>query len=91
MAKNKDFFMGVLVSIVVMFSLLLLTGAVNNKTPNYSSNMRNLTNYNSIHVACSSDGNIVYIADAGKVMRSKDFGENWQTVITSNNKESTQQ
>jgi len=92
--------MGVLVTLTAAFSLLLLSGAVTNKSPNYYSetnkspnyysDMRGHANYRTIHVACSSNGSVVYISDKERVMRSKDFGDNWEIVMTTDHEEKAQ-
>ena len=91
MSDRKSFFMGISFSLVVVLLLLLLTGAVAPKSPNYFNGMRGLPNYPSLEVECSSDGRIVYIADKTRVMRSKDFGDNWEIIMTSDKRESTQE
>jgi hypothetical protein len=90
MYKTRSFFMGVVVSLAIVFSLLMLSGAVVKQTPNYYPSMRGQSNYPAIHVACSSDGRTVYIADEERVMRSKDFGDDWVIVMTSMKSESSQ-
>jgi hypothetical protein len=91
MLNRKSFFMGVVASLVLVLSLLLLTGAVTPNSPNYFNGMRGLTDYPCLEVECSSNGSVVYIADETRVMRSMDFGRNWEVIMTSNKREHSEE
>jgi len=84
MSYRKGFFMGITLSLVAILLLLVLTGAVAPKSPNYHSLFRSNS---SLEIECSSDGSIVYIADETRILRSKDFGNNWEIIMTSDNRE----
>ena len=85
--KKTEFITVLMVAMVIITSLLLLTGAVSLKTENYHKRMLVRPEKASINIACSADGKVVYIADGARVLRSKDCGENWEVVITSHSDE----
>ncbi len=88
MSSRNSFFTGALVSFTAAFALLMLTGAVSVKTGNYKSDM-GLSGMpaSAMHVVCSADGRTVYISDETRVLRSRDYGDNWTTVMTSRSSE----
>ena len=85
--KKTEFITGFMFAVVVITSLLLLTGAISPKTENYHKRMLVRPEKASINIACSEDGKLVYIADGARVLRSTDGGENWQVIITSDSDE----
>jgi hypothetical protein len=61
----------------------MLSGAVKPKTQNYYEHMSsNIPDAPAINVTCSADGCTVYIADRGRVMRSRNYGTDWEIVMT---------
>ena len=92
MSNRKSFTTGILVSLAAIFALLTLTGAVKPKSKNYYSSMGfNGTQPPAMHVACSADGSVVYISDETRVMRSRDYGNDWEIIITRVKSESSQE
>ena len=91
MSNRKSFIAGVLVTLAAVFALLMLTGAVNSKTENLKSDMGINLRGTAMYVACSSDGSVVYVSDDSRIMRSKDFGANWDIVLTRRGNESPKQ
>ncbi len=90
MSNRKSFLAGIAVALMAAFTLLMLSGAVVKKSPNYYQAMGGNNDYSAMHVACNSSGSTVYITDETRVMRSRDHGESWQIVMTSSQRESTQ-
>jgi hypothetical protein len=92
MSNKKSFIAGIFVTLAAAFALLMLTGAVTSKTPNYKPDMGlRFQQYAAMHVACSADGRTVYIADDSRIQRSIDAGNNWQVVMTNKKNENSQQ
>ena len=92
MSNRKSFITGVLVTLAAVFVLLMLSGAVTSKTANYKSDVgiRGATAA-AMHVACNSGGSVLYVADASRVMRSRDYGSSWEVILTSRKEESSKQ
>ena len=92
MSNRKSFVAGVLVTLAAVFALLMLTGAVTSRTANYKSSLGlPHSQYAAMHVACSSSGGYVYVADGSRVLRSTDGGHNWQVILTSSKSERSNQ
>ena len=90
MSNRKSFLAGIGISLVIVFLLLILSGAVIPKSQNYYEDMgRNSNRIPSMHVACSADGSVVYISDDKRVMRSKDYGNDWKILMTNRQSESS--
>ncbi len=83
MSNRKSFFAGIGVTVTLGFLVLMLSGAVKTKTPNYYEHMSShIPEAPAINVACSADGSTVYIADRARVMRSQNYGSDWEIVMT---------
>jgi len=80
MKSWREYLQVLIWSVAIMLALFFLTGAVSTQTGNVSGydteSFRN--------VACSSDGNIVYVVDVEKVYKSEDGGNNWAVVLKKN-------
>ena len=84
MSNRNSFIAGILVSLAAVFFLLMLTGAISTKSNNYKSDMGLWgSTASAMHVACSADGRVVYVADESRVLCSKDYGGGWKIVMTS--------
>jgi hypothetical protein len=80
MQPRRKYLEVVICSVTIMLALFFLTGAVSTQTSNVSGdNTESFRN-----VACSSDGNIVYVVDVEKVYKSEDGGSNWAVVLQKN-------
>jgi len=80
MQLRREYLKVLIWSVVIMLALFFLTGAVATQTGNVSGdNSQAFRN-----VACSSDGNIVYVVDVETVYKSEDGGNNWAIVLKKN-------
>jgi hypothetical protein len=92
MSNRKSFFAGIGVSSTIGVLLLMLSGAVIPKSQNHYENMgSNVSSAPVMHVACSADGSVVYLSDKTRVMRSRNYGSDWQIVMTRFKSESSQE
>jgi len=80
MQSRRKYVQVLICSVAIMLALFFLTGAVSTRTGNVSGdNTQSFRN-----VACSSDGNIVYVVDVETVYKSEDGGSNWAVVLQKN-------
>ena len=90
-AAYYTFMVGVLVTLAAVFVLLMLTGAVSSRTQNYKSDMGiGGATAAAMQVACNSSGSTIYLTDDARVLRSRDYGSNWEVVLTNRKGESTE-
>ena len=79
MRNNKDLFLGIMVGIFLVISIMFLMGAVNSRTSNVARLLG--SNFPTLSLACSNDGQIVYVAGYDHVYLSKNFGKDWEIVL----------
>lgn len=78
---RKRYIAVVWTALLITLMLMIITGAVNRERQNV---VRDFSANGSaaFSVACSSDGRTVYVGDGDMVMVSKDYGSNWEVVVT---------
>lgn len=77
MKTYRDIVKAMILGAAGLAVLIVITGAVTTQTPN----MAGEDTESFGHVACSADGQIVYVVDVETVYRSTDGGENWKVVL----------
>jgi len=80
MQSRRGYLQTLIWSVTIMLALFFLTGAVATQTNNVSG----ADNESFTNVACSSDGNVVYVVDVETVYKSEDGGNNWAVVLKKN-------
>jgi hypothetical protein len=84
MRNNKDFIIGAMLGIFMVISILFLMGTVNMDASNVSEHLG--SNYPSLSLTCSDDGKVIYAADNSRIYASKNFGRDWEIVLTGRNR-----
>ena len=80
MGINRNFITGLLFGAFIALSFIFTTGAVLKETSNAVSN--DTASFRDL--ACSADGQTVYVLDVETVYRSTDGGNNWSVVLKKN-------
>lgn len=83
MRNKKDLIIGTILGLFMVISILFLMGAVNMNASNVAEHLG--ANYPSLSLTCSDDGKIIYAADNTRVYASKNFGRDWEIVLTGRN------
>lgn len=80
MQPRRDILKGLFLGAAIVFGLVLLTGAVVPQTNNIAGDEAKAY----VGVACSRDGQTVYVIDTESVYRSTDSGRNWTIALKKN-------
>jgi len=84
MRNRKELILGVVLGVLMILVALSSMGAIKLGTSNVDPYLG--SNYPTLNIACSNDGSVVYVAGYARIYVSKNFGQDWEVVMTGDRK-----